>query len=97
MCELRSQWLRATSAVTCRQVWRGGGGCRAGQETCGGELVPPVFESGERPALEMVAYVCSLAADVEDDERSRVIRYAWQQFSDVLQSGNAEMILSATG
>jgi len=30
-------------------------------------------------------------------ERSKVIRYAWQQYSTVLQSGNAEMILSANG
>jgi len=63
----------------------------------GGELVPLVFEAGGRPADETVAYVRSWAAELDDAERSRVIRYAWQQYSRVLQSGNAEMILSAIG
>jgi len=30
-------------------------------------------------------------------ERAAVIRFAWQQYSVLLQSGNAEMILSAVG
>ena len=63
----------------------------------GGELVPLVFEAGGRPAEETVAYVRSLGLGLEDAERSRAIRYAWQQYSSVLQSGNAEMILSAIG
>ena len=63
----------------------------------GGELVPLVFEAGGRPADETVAYVRSWAAELDDAERSRAIRYAWQQYSIVLQSGNAEMILSAVG
>ena len=37
------------------------------------------------------------AVDLEGAERSLVIRYAWQQYSTLLQSGNAEMILSAIG
>ena len=63
----------------------------------GGELVPLVFEAGGRPAEETVAYVRSLGHGLEVAERSQVIRFAWQQYSTVLQSGNAEMILSAVG
>jgi hypothetical protein len=63
----------------------------------GGELVPLVFEAGGRPADEAVAFVRSWAAGVDEAERSGVIRYAWQQLSNALQSGNAEMILSAIG
>ena len=63
----------------------------------GGELVPLVFEVGGCPADETVAFVCSWAVDMDDAERSKVIRYAWQQYSCVLQSGNAEMLLSAVG
>ena len=63
----------------------------------GGELVPLVFEAGGRPAEEAVAFVRAWAADLGDVERSRVIRYAWQQYSCALQSGNAEMILVAVG
>ena len=63
----------------------------------GGELVPLVFEAGGRPAEETVAYVRSLGHGLEGAERTQLLRYAWQQYSTVLQSGNAEMILSATG
>ena len=63
----------------------------------GGELVPLVFEAGGRPAEETVAYVRSLGAGFDGAERTQVIRFAWQQYSTVLQSGNAEMILSAIG
>ena len=63
----------------------------------GGELVPLVFEAGGRPADETVAFVRSWAVDLDDAERSKVMRFAWHQYSSVLQSGNAEMILSATG
>ena len=63
----------------------------------GGELVPLVFEAGGRPAEETAAFVRSWEGGLEDAERSKVIRYAWQQFSCVLQAGNAEMILSAIG
>ena len=61
------------------------------------ELVPLIFELGGRPADETVAFVRSWGAEMDDAERNRVIRYAWQQYSSVLQSGNAEMILSAIG
>jgi hypothetical protein len=63
----------------------------------GGELVPLIFEAGGRPADETVAFVRSWGATLDPAERSRVIRYAWQQFSVTLQSGNAEMILSSLG
>ena len=63
----------------------------------GGELVPLVFEAGGRPADETVAFVRSWAVDADPAERSQIIRFAWQQYSSVLQSGNAEMILSAVG
>ena len=63
----------------------------------GGELVPLVFEAGGRPADETVAFVRSWAADLDNVERAQVIRFAWQQYSSVLQSGNAEMLLSAIG
>ena len=63
----------------------------------GGELVPLVFEAGGRPAEETVAFVRSWATELDETDRSKLIRFAWQQYSSVLQSGNAEMILSAIG
>ena len=63
----------------------------------GGELVPLVFAAGGTLAGETVAFVRSWAAELEDAERSKVIRHAWQQYSCTLQSSNAEMILSAIG
>ena len=63
----------------------------------GGELVPLVFEAGGRPAEETVAFVRSWALGMGSAERAAVIRFAWQQYSVLLQSGNAEMILSAVG
>ncbi len=63
----------------------------------GGELVPLVFEAGGRPADEIVTFVRSWGVDLDNTERSEVIRFAWQQYSCVLQSGNAEMILSMVG
>ena len=63
----------------------------------GGELVPLVFEAGGRPAEETVAFVRSWATELDEADRSGLMRFAWQQCSSVLQSGNAEMILSAIG
>ena len=59
--------------------------------------MPLVFEAGGRPAEETVAFVRSWGLDLDQASRSEVIRFAWQQYSCVLQSGNAEMILSAVG
>ena len=55
------------------------------------------FATLPRPAEVTVAFVRSWGLDLDDAERSEVIRFAWQQYSNVLQSGNAEMILSAVG
>ena len=63
----------------------------------GGELVPLVFEAGGRPADETVAYVRTWGHGLAPGERSEVIRYGWQQLSNRLQIGNAEMILSSIG
>ena len=63
----------------------------------GGELVPLIFEAGGRPAEETVAYVRSLGLELDSAERTQVMRLAWQQYSNVLQAGNAAMILSAVG
>ena len=83
------------------QRWSGRCCRRAGQEVplppSGGELVPLVFEAGGRPADETVAFVRSWASEADEVERARIIRHAWQQYSNVLQSGDAEMILSAVG
>ena len=70
---------------------------RARYPPSGGELVLLAFEDGGRPAEETVSYVRSLAHGLPPGERSEIIRYAWQQFSTVLQTGNSEMILSALG
>ena len=63
----------------------------------GGELIPLVFEAAGRPAAETVEFVRSWGLGLDLVERAQVIRHAWQQYSCVLQSGNAEMILSALG
>jgi len=63
----------------------------------GGELVPLAFEDGGRPAEETAAFVRSWGLLLPPEERSEVIRHAWQQYSSILQAGNAEMILSALG
>jgi hypothetical protein len=63
----------------------------------GGELVPLAFETGGRPAEETVAFVRAWGHGLPAGEDSEVIRYAWQQFSTLLQNGNAELILSAVG
>ena len=63
----------------------------------GGDLVPTAFETGGRPADETAAFVRSWGHGLDPAERSEVIRYGWQQLSTVLQTGNAEMLLSALG
>ena len=70
---------------------------RARYPPAGGELVPLAFETGGRPADTTLAFVRSWGAASEGAERSEVIRYAWQQLSLLLQTGNAELILSAVG
>ena len=70
---------------------------RARYPPSGGELIPLAFEAGGRPADTTLAFVRGWGAAYEGTERSEVIRYAWQQLSCLLQTGNAEMILSAVG
>ena len=50
-----------------------------------------------RPAAETETYMRSLGHGFSSAERSGIIRYAWQHTSILLQTGNAEMILSAVG
>ena len=71
--------------------------CEAQLPCLRGGLVPLVFEAGGRPAEETVAFVRSWGLAMDAAERSKVIQYAWQQYSTVLQSSNAEMTLSANG
>ena len=70
---------------------------RARYPPAGGELVPLAFEAGGRPADTTLAFVRGWGAACEESERSEVVRYAWQQFSLLLQAGNADLILSAVG
>ena len=39
----------------------------------------------------------SLGHGLDGAERTNLLRFAWQQYSTVLQTGNAEMVLSAIG
>ena len=63
----------------------------------GGELVPLAFEAGGRPAEETVSFLRSWGYGLEGAERSDEIRFACQQYSTLLQAGNAEAVLSAIG
>ena len=55
--------------------------------------MPLVFQAGGRPGEDTVAFIRSWGRELDQAERSNVIWYAWQQYSTVLQTGNAEMIL----
>ena len=63
----------------------------------GGELIPLGFEAAGRPSEETIAYVRSLGFGADPEERTNLIRFAWQQLSTTLQTGNAEMLLGAVG
>ena len=62
-----------------------------------GDPVPLAFEDGGRPADETVAYVRTWGHGLNPGERSEVMRYGWQQLSNRVQIGDAEMILSPRG
>ena len=65
-----------------------------------GDFFPGVKEQGYPDLdalLKIKKKVRSWGLEFDDADHSKVIRYAWQQYSNVLQSGNAEMILSAVG
>ena len=59
--------------------------------------MPLAFEAAGRPGQETVAFVRSWGHGAEPSESTEIIRYAWQQLSTALQTGNAEMILAALG
>ena len=62
----------------------------------GGELVPLIFEAAGRPGAETVALVRSWGHDLEPAQKTETIRYAWQQLSTLLQTGNAEVLLATS-
>ena len=61
------------------------------------ELIPMVLEAGGRPSEEAAAFVRSYGADLEEDERGELLGRLWREISVTLQTGNAEMVLSALG
>ena len=75
----------------------------------GPSLVPLAFEDGGRPAEDTVGFVrrCGAAAErigstwlapgEGDGEDQPVVARLWQEYSTLLQWGNAELILSANG
>ena len=58
-------------------------------------MVPLIFETGGRPGAETVAFVRAWGHDLGQAEKTETIRYAWQQLSVLLQTGNAEVIPAA--
>ena len=75
----------------------------------GSSLIPLAFEDGGRPAEETVAFVrrcgaaaertgCSLALAGDGGAQDQpVVARLWQEYSPLLQLGNAELILNANG
>jgi len=70
----------------------------------GASLIPLAFEDGGRPAEETVAFVrrCGAAAEqlgssLLGTEEGSVVAKLWQEYSTLLQWGNAELVLSANG
>ena len=62
----------------------------------GPDLVPFAVEALGRPGRDAAAFLRSLAPS-EPEARSAVLGAAWQSLSVVLQMGNAELLLSASG
>ena len=89
-----SQWARAhkDGVAVAAAVWG-----KRPLPPFGGERGPLVFRACGCPADEAVAYVHSWMVVLQDAEHSQVIRYAWQQFSVVLQLRSTETILSVIG
>ena len=82
-------------------------GKRRRYNLAGASPVPLAFEDGGRPAEETVAFVrrCGAAAEergatwplaAAGDEQPVTARL-WQEYSTLLQLGNAELVLSANG
>ena len=62
----------------------------------GPDLVPVALEALGRPGRDAVTFMRSLAPS-DPETRSVVLGAAWQTLSVVLQTGNAELLLSAAG
>ncbi len=86
---------------------RAAAGKRRRYNLAGASLVPLALEDGGRPAEETVAFVrrCGAAAEergatwplaAAGDEQPVTARL-WQEYSTLLQLGNAELVLSANG
>ena len=70
----------------------------------GASLIPLAFEDGGRPAEETFAFVrcCGatakqLGSSLLGTEEGSVVAKLWQEYSTLLQWGNAELVLSANG
>ena len=73
----------------------------------GASLLPLAFEDGGRPAEDTVAFVrrCGATAEergsrwplTEAEDGQPVTARLWQEYSTLLQLGNAELVLSANG
>ena len=59
--------------------------------------MPLAFESAGRPSEETTSFVRAYGIGLESAERAEAVSQTWQQYSTILQIGNAEMILSAIG
>ena len=62
-----------------------------------GDLAPLVFESGGRPSDTAVEFIRSYGHERDGADRADVLGTLWRQISRRLQTGNAEMLLSALG
>jgi hypothetical protein len=60
-----------------------------------GELAPLVFESGGRPSDEAVAFIRGYGHGLAPAEKTDALSTVWRHLSRTLQTGNAEMLLSA--
>ena len=70
---------------------------RARYPPSGGELAPLVFESGGRPSDEALAFMRCYGHDLSDTDRAEALGDLWRRLSRTLQSGTADMVLSAVG
>ena len=71
-------------------------GKRRRYPAAGDALVPAVVETGGRPGLELESLVRAYAGREPEEERPAAGVAAWRRISVAVQTGNAEMVLSAT-
>ena len=62
----------------------------------GGELIPLVFETGGRPCDEAAALVRNYGHGLDAVERTSVLANVWRRISRTLQTGNADVVITAT-